>query len=348
MIRVLVVDDSALIRRTVTDILNSDEEIEVIDYAKTGAEAIKKIVQLKPDVITLDIEMPDIDGLTVLTYIMHEIPTPVVILSANVGPNNKNAIKALELGAIEVMAKPGGEISGDLKERAEEIIRKIKLASRVDIKMVKSVLGKITQQRTVNPGNKVLLDLKKIVVIGASTGGPKAIKEIVSYFPRDIPAAILIVQHMPPEFTRSFASRINWASEIKVKEAEDGDIIQPGCGYIAPGDYHMRVDVENYQAIIRLNQDPKVNNIRPSVTVLMDSVAKHFKERSIGVLLTGMGQDGVEGMRSIKNAGGITLAQDKDSCVVFGMPRVAIKEGIVDKIVPLSHLGFEIIKCTKA
>lgn len=346
MIRVLIVDDSALMRRRISDILRLDAEIEVLDCAKTGAEAIKKAVKMKPDVITLDLSMPDIDGLTALTYIMTEVPTPVVIVSANAVSGGPNALKALEIGAVGVVNKPSGEISLDIETVDQEIIDKVKKASKIDVKRVRAVFNKF---KNIAPAvhTKVSSGINNIVTIGSSTGGPKAIKEIVPYFSADIPAAFLFVQHMPAGFTRSMAERLNWLTKINIKEAEHGDIIKAGYGYIAPGDYHMVVEMKNHNPVICLNKDPKVNRVRPSITVLMDSVVKLFGKKTIGVLLTGMGQDGVAGMRNIKNAGGVTLAEDKSTCVVYGMPRVAIEAGIIDKVLPISHMGLEIIKHIK-
>lgn len=345
MIRVLVADDSALMRRKISDILKTDPQIEVIDFAKTGADAIKKVVQLKPDVITMDIEMPDIDGLTALTYIMNEIPTPVVIISAHIPPGSPNALKALELGAVEIVTKPSGEISVDIDTIDREIITKVKSASTVDVNRVRAVFDRL--RRMAPPVKKAPAGLDKIVAIGASTGGPKAIKEILPYFDADIPAAFLIVQHMPAGFTRSMAERLNWLTKIKIKEAEDGDVVRAGYGYVAPGDFHMVVEMQGEDVVIRLNTEAKVHSVRPSIDVMMNSVVKYFGSRTIGVLLTGMGQDGVEGLRNIKKENGITLAEDESSCVVFGMPRVAIEEGVVDKVAPLSHMGLEILKYIK-
>lgn len=342
MIKVLVVDDSALMRRKITDILESDKDIEVIDFAKTGADAIKKVVQLKPDVVTLDLEMPDIDGLTALTYIMNEFPTPVVIISANVAPGSANALKAVELGAVGTVLKPGGEISVDIQTISREIIYKVKAASAVDVNRVQAFFNRISRKPEAVKTQE--FRLKHIVAIGASTGGPKAIKEILPYLSAEAEAAFLIVQHMPAAFTKSMAERMDWIAKVRVKEAQDGDIIEQGKAYIAPGDFHMIVVMENNVPRIRLNNNPKVHSVRPSITVMMNSVAECFGKKTIGVLLTGMGQDGVEGMRSIKRVGGFTLAEDESSCVVFGMPRVAIQEGVVDKVVPIGHMGLEIMK----
>ncbi len=343
MIRVLVVDDSALMRRRISDILDSDEDIKVISTAKTGAEAIKKVAKLKPDVVTLDILMPDIDGLTALNYIMQEFPTPVVIISANAYLESQNAVKALELGAVGIIAKPGAkEISVDIGDVEQEIIETVKASSRVDVSRIQAIFKKVTRQPPLV--KKLFVDLDKVVAIGSSTGGPAAIKEILPYFSADISAAFLIVQHIPASMTKIMVERLNWITKIKVKEAEAGDIIQSGCAYFAPGEYHMVVEIRNGNPVISLTQEPPMHSVRPSVTVMMNSVAEVFGERSIGVLLTGMGQDGAEGMKSIKKAGGKTLAEDESTCVVFGMPRVAIKKGAVDKIVPLFHMGIEIIK----
>lgn len=343
MIRVLVADDSAFMRTRISRILNADEEIEVIASAKTGSDAIKKVVQLKPDVVTMDLEMPDIDGLTALAYIMNEVPTPVVIISAHVSPGNRNVTKAMELGAVEVVAKPSGEISLDIDTISDEIVKKVKSATKVNTKHIHAFLNKLTKS-SVQVEEKKATTFKKVVAIGASTGGPKAIKEILPYFSSDIDATFLIVQHMPAPFTKSMAERLNWSTKIKIKEAEDGDIIQAGYGYLAPGNYHMVVVEDNNQVVIRLNQGPKINNVRPSITVMMNSAAEVFGSKCIGVLLTGMGQDGVEGVRSIKRVGGETLAEDESTCVVFGMSRVAIEQEVIDRVIPLHHMGIEIMK----
>jgi two-component system chemotaxis response regulator CheB len=342
MIKVLVVDDSALMRKKIRDILEADPDIEVIDIAKTGADAIKKVVQLKPDVVTMDIEMPDIDGLTALTYIMNEAPTPVVIISANVQPGSANALKAVELGAVDTVQKPSGEISIDLEVLNTEILRKVKAASKIDVNRVQNFLNNLSRRS--RGFKKVESKIKHIVAIGASTGGPKAIKEILPYISAEAEAAYLIVQHMPAAFTKSMAERMDWIAKVKVKEAKEGDVIEQGVVYIAQGGYHMEVKMENDQPVIRLNSGPKVHSVRPSITVMMNSAAECFGNKVLGVLLTGMGSDGVEGLRSIKRAGGITFAEDESSCVVFGMPRVAIQEGVVDKVIPLNHMGIEIMK----
>ncbi|MBI4846859.1 MAG: chemotaxis response regulator protein-glutamate methylesterase [Candidatus Omnitrophica bacterium] len=343
MIRVLVVDNSAFMRRRISDILNTDKEIEVIDYAKTGSEAIKKVVQLKPDVITLDIDMPDIDGLTALQYIMSEIPTPVIIISAYAAPGSTNALKAVELGAVDIVSKPEGEISYNIDVLEKDILNKVKRASKVNVKQAQDVMNRLMMRRPAE-SEKVAASLKHLVVIGASTGGPRAIKEVLPYFSADVSASFLLVQHMPPDFTKSMAERLNWSTKIEIKEAEHGDVIKPGCGYLAPGNYHMVVGRNKDEAIICLHQGPKVSCVRPSITVTMNSAVEFFGNRVIGVLLTGMGSDGAEGLKNIKKAGGVTLAEDESTCVVYGMPRAAIEANVVDKVVPLFHMGIEIMK----
>ncbi|MFH1777660.1 MAG: chemotaxis response regulator protein-glutamate methylesterase [Candidatus Omnitrophota bacterium] len=345
IIRTLVVDDSALMRKKLSDILNADDEIKVIDTAKTGYEAIEKVKTLKPDVITLDIEMPDVDGLTALGYIMSEVPTPVIIVSAYALYGGKNAIKALELGAVDIVSKPSGDISLDIDKVGEDLIAKVKTAAKINISKIKEIFRKkIYRTREIKTMPHFF---KKVVVIGSSTGGPNALSEILPYFPAEIPATFLIVQHMPAEFTYLMAERLNWQSKISIKEAKDGDSLYAGQALIAPGGYHMLVEKDKVTeggGIVRINTSPPVCNVRPSANVLMDSVANIYRSNVIGVLLTGMGNDGAEGMSMIKKAGGKTIVQDKASSVVFGMPAAAIKKGIVDLIAPLSHIGIEIMK----
>ncbi|MCM8812696.1 MAG: chemotaxis response regulator protein-glutamate methylesterase [Candidatus Omnitrophica bacterium] len=349
MIRVLIVDDSALYRKMFADMLGSDSEIQVLEPAKSGEEAILKVVQLKPDVVTLDINMPEIDGLTVLQYIMGEFPTPVVVVSANTPPGSPTALKAMEFGAVDVIVKPAGEIA-DAAGLRRILVDKIKKARGVDVRRVRDVLQRISRTSAVRRSETqpaaAWQDIRRFVAIGASTGGPKAIKDLLPYFPADISAAFLIVQHMPAGFTKSLAERLNWVTKIKVKEAEDGDVVVAGHAFVAPGDYHMVVRCEGSAAVIRLTRDEPVHHVRPSVTVMMNSlVDAGFGNRIIGVILTGMGSDGIEGMQRIKAAGGRTFAEDESTCVVYGMPRAVIEAGVVDRVVGLPHMGMEVLKC---
>ncbi len=336
-IRVLIADDSAVMRKLLKDILGSEPDIKVVATAKNGVEAVKLVSELKIDVITMDIEMPKMDGLTALQHIMDKKPTPTIMLSAMDKRKADIVIKSLDHGAVDFISKTSGNLSLDIETIGQDIIQKVKMASEVNVK-------KISRPKIVKPlvyTRKKAHGKKKIIAIGASTGGPKAILEVLSLLPRDIPAGIIITQHMPEGFTKSFAERLNWQSSVEVKEAEDGDLILPGLALVAPGDYHMEI----IKGKIALNKKPKVNSMRPSADVMMSSAAKMHGKNVIGVLLTGMGADGAKGMKDIKDNGGKTIAQNEDSCVVFGMPREAIALDVVDKIVPLSDIALEILNC---
>ena len=335
-IRVLIADDSAVMRKLLKDILESEPDIKVVATAKNGAEAVELVSEIKIDVITMDIEMPKMDGLTALQHIMDKKPTPTIMLSAMDKRKADIVMKSLDHGAVDFISKTSGNLSLDIEKIGQDIIRKIRMAAEVNVK-------KISRPRIVKPllYTRKARGKNKIIAIGASTGGPKAILEVLSLLPRDIPAGIIITQHMPEGFTKSFAERLNWQSSVEVKEAEDGDLILPGLALVAPGDYHMEI----VGGKVALNRKPKVNSIRPSADIMMSSVAKIHGKNVIGVLLTGMGADGARGMKDIKDNGGKTIAQDKDSCVVFGMPKEAIALDAVDRIVPLSKIASEIMNC---
>lgn len=345
-IRVLIVEDSFLMRKIIFDILSSDPAFEVVDKARNGKEALEKIFALRPDVVTLDVNLPVLDGLAVLQEIMQKQPTRVIMLSAYTQQGAAATITALEMGALDFIAKPSGEISLDLHQLRDAILSKVKLAAEVDWE---SFL--VTLKLPVVPPPKVKpkpFEIKKLVVIGASTGGPRAILQIMQLIPADIPASFLIVQHMPEGFTLSFAERISWESGIKSKEAEDGDILLRGKAYVAPAGFHMVLDKiwdeEGNKLQIKLNQEPLVNFVRPSVSMTMNSAAEVFGSNVIGVILTGMGKDGLEGARRIKESGGFLIVQDKATSVVWGMPKVVIDEGLADSTLPLCDIPAEIIK----
>ena len=343
-IRVLVVDDSALMRRRVSDILNQDTQTKVIDTAKNGEEALKKLVDLKPDVITLDIEMPKMDGLVCLGYIMSEWPTPVVMVSAHTQYGGQATIRALEYGAVDFVGKPSGVVSLDITKVAYELVAKVKIAARVDVSKIKFKLSEGAKLKGGVPAGT----MEKLITIGASTGGPKALAEILPKLPADIRAGILVVQHMPEGFTKSMAEHLNWESQIHIKEAEEGDRIEPGRAYVAPGDFHMIVERKDLKGdIIRLKKDPPELGTRPAINVTMRSVAPIYGKRNIGIVLTGMGTDGTDGLRMIRNFGGHTLAEHESTCIVYGMPRSAVEEGVVDKVVPLPLMAGAITKLAK-
>ena len=348
-IRVLIVEDSFLMQKIISDIISSDSRFEVIDKARNGKEALDKVFTLRPDVVTLDVNLPVLDGLSVLEKIMQKQPTRVIMLSAYTRQGAVATIKALELGAIDFIAKPSGEISVNLYKLKEEIISKIKMASEVDLEAYLSSLRRpVILKPELRPE---FLEIKKLVVIGASTGGPRAILQIMQEIPADIPASFLIVQHMPEGFTLSFAERISWESRIKAKEAEEGDIILRSKAYVAPAGSHMVVkkfwDEAGNKLKISLNQDPPVNFVRPSISVTMNSAIEIFSPNVMGVILTGMGKDGLEGARKLKQNGGFLIAQDEKSSVVWGMPKAVVDDGLADCVLPLSEIAAAIIKNIK-
>lgn len=346
--RVLVVDDSALMRMMISDILNSEKGIEVVATAKDGEDGIKKVTELKPDVITLDVEMPRLDGLQTLGYIMSEIPTPVVMVSAYTQKGAEATLRALEYGAVDFVSKPSGPISGDINTVGDELIAKVKTAATVDLDNLQFIRPKKVSEDYIKSRPQKAVPAVKVVAIGASTGGPRALGQILPQLDPDIAAGLLIVQHIPRGFTKAFASRLDSESKIDIKEARVGDEIEPGKALIAPSDYHMTVKRKGIgkdtTGVISLNQDPPVYGLRPTVDAMMLSVAEVYGDKTVAVILTGMGSDGAKGMKAIKENKGRTIAQDKDTCVVYGMPKAAVKEGVVDKITPLNKIAEEIMK----
>ena len=337
-VKIVVVDDSFLMRKIITDAINSDPALEVVYKAKNGSEGLQKILELKPDIVTLDINLPIMDGLTVLKEIMRKQPTKVIMLSAYTREGATDTIKALELGAIDFIAKPSGEISLDIYKLKDEIVSKIKLAAKIkEDKFLSSAA------ESAHPKEKALA-IKKLVIIGASTGGPKAVLEIMQNIPGDIPAAFLIVQHMPTGFTTTFAERVAWQSKVKAKEAENGDILSAGKAWIAPAGYHLVLEPEKNNFRIRLNQDALVNFVRPAADVTMFSAAECFGKNIVAVVLTGMGKDGLEGSRKINEAGGTIIVQDEATSVVWGMPGAIYEAGLANKILPVGKIAEAIVR----
>ncbi len=347
-IKILVVDDSAFMRKVITDMIESDHQMEVVGVARNGEDAISKIKLLKPDVVTLDIEMPKMDGLTALRTIMSEMPLPVIMLSSLTKKGAEETLKALDLGAFDFITKPSSLIKVSAPEVKNELIEKIQIASRTKVKALKSpkTYPEATQREVpVQPSNISTNNrFKKIVAIGTSTGGPRALQDVIPYIPGDISASIVIVQHMPPGFTKSLAERLDSMSQIHVKEAENGDIMKQGWAYLAPGDQHLKVTKQNGQFVIKLDNSDRVSGHRPSVDAMMESIVEMNHKNVIGVIMTGMGADGAQGMKKIKDSGGFVIAQDEESCIVFGMPKIAIKLDAVDKVVGLSNIANEIVK----
>ncbi len=341
MIKVLIVDDSALIRKILTDILSSDKEISVVGTARNGQEALEKIEILKPDIVTLDIEMPLMDGLTTLKHIVSKHKLPVIMISSLTSEGAELTLKALDEGAVDFLPKPTNVFSLSQSDIKREIVEKVKAGAKSKFYIRETI--KKPNLTKVDRTNTKHGEFKTIVAIGTSTGGPRALQSLIPELPSNIDASILIVQHMPPKFTKSLAERLNSISNIKIKEAEDGDVLSRGCGYIAPGDYHMTVVEEGNNLVIRLNQEPQVMGLRPTVDKMMESLAKINCYSKIGVILTGMGSDGTNGIIKMRQSGSYTIAQDEGTSVVFGMPKSAIATNCIDIILPLEKIANKII-----
>ena len=337
-IRVLIVDDSAIVRKIFSEELSKFPDIEVVGTAPDPFVARDKIVRLKPDVITLDIEMPRMDGLTFLKKLMRHYPMPVIIVSSLTPKGGRLTLEAMDIGAVEVIGKPGGSYTvGDMSAQLAE---KIRAASNV--RMVK----KDSSEESASASSKMIKALAKtsdkIIAIGASTGGTEALKTILTGMPPNSPG-ILIVQHMPAKFTTAFAERLNGLCRIRVKEALNDDFVSSGTALIAPGNYHMILRRSGARYYVEVKDGPMVHHQRPSVDILFKSTAQYAGPNSIGVILTGMGSDGAEGLLEMKRSGAKTIAQDEKSCVVFGMPKEAIKLGAVDMVVSLNQMTEKII-----
>lgn len=333
-IKVLVVDDSALIRSLLTEIINSQSDMEVVGAAPDPLIARDMIKQLNPDVLTLDVEMPKMDGLDFLERLMRLRPMPVLMVSTLTERGSEITLRALELGAIDFVTKPKMSISSGMREYTEEIADKIRAASCARIKQLSKTNPNVAAPVQIkNP----LISSEKLMIIGASTGGTEAVKSFLMQMPSDCPG-ILITQHMPPGFTKSFADRLNTVCKITVVEAKGGERILPGYAYIAPGDKHMELARSGANYVTRLHDGPPVSRHKPSVDVLFDSAAQSAGKNAIGIIMTGMGKDGAAGMAKMKAAGSYNYAQNEASCVVYGMPKEAVLHGGVHEEVHLNDL----------
>jgi two-component system chemotaxis response regulator CheB len=336
-IRVLIVDDSALMRKVLTALLSRDRAIEVVGTAPDPYIARDKIKALNPDVLTLDVEMPRMDGLTFLEKLMAAHPMPVLMVSSLTEAGCETTLRALELGAVDFFTKPKIDLREGIEEQAQILIDKVKAAARARVQGRSPGSGTGRTKRMVLGSSAMIKTTDTIIAIGASTGGTEAIREFLEVLPPDTPP-IIITQHMPEKFTKAFANRLNTICQITVKEAEQGDGVIRGRALIAPGGYHMVLVRDGARYHVTVNQDPPVNRHRPSVDVMFQSAADYAGANCIGIILTGMGADGASGMAAMKQAGAFTIAQDEASCVVFGMPKEAIKAGGVDKVLPLSEI----------
>ena len=339
-IKVLVVDDSALMRKMVGDIISTTPGLELAGTANDGLECLAQVNRLQPDVVTLDIEMPNMDGLQALARLMTEHPVAVLILSAHAVEGAEATLLALELGAVDFITKPSGSISLDIEKVRLQLVEKIIMAAGVDLKKLKNQRG--IKHEPAPAKFPAKSQGQKIVAIGSSTGGTRALAEIIPRLPGNLNAGIILVQHMPVGFTKSLADRLSSRSRIMVQEAKPGDMIKPGLALMAPADYHLTVDETGQR--VQLNQDHPRFGVRPSVDVTMESLAASSKLSLVGVILTGMGHDGAQGIAAIKRRGGHTIAEDRSTCVVFGMPKSAIETGMVDLVLPLDQIPQAIIE----
>lgn len=347
-IRVLVVDDSAFMRKALTRMLASDPMIKVVDTASDGREGYEKTRLLRPDVVTLDVKMPGMDGLSALRMIMSDCPTPVLMLSSLTAEGGEVTLRALDIGAVDFIDKSSARSAMDILSIAGELISKVKAIAGIDAgKMVRkgppAAASEEPAPATSAPAASAVRGGYDVLAIGTSTGGPPALQLILSHMPRELPVPVLVVQHMPPGFTASLAKRLDSLSSLMVFEASDGDIAEPGSCLIAPSGLHMSLDRDKRGLFVRLSKSPDGLLHRPSVDVLMDSVAKTAGARSLAVILTGMGSDGAKGMKAVHDSGGATIAQDESTCVVYGMPKVAVELGGVDRSMPLDRIPAAII-----
>ncbi|RFU71306.1 chemotaxis response regulator protein-glutamate methylesterase [Peribacillus saganii] len=360
-IRVLVVEDSAFMRKLITEFLSESSQIEVIGTARNGQEAIKKVKNESPDVITMDIEMPLMTGIEALKIIMNENPTPIIMLSSLTSEGAENTTLAMQYGAFDFIAKPSGSISFDLHKVKDELIEKVVAASRVNVERLQnktnnteSALSDLSSYSTIGSLNKRIITKipakkgdsgKKIICIGTSTGGPRALQQVLTALPSDIGAPILVVQHMPAGFTKSLASRLDSLSEIRVKEAEAGEIIQNGTAYIAPGGFHLKVKKVGMSLAVDIDQSEIRNGHRPSVDVMFESISNLSDYMKIAVIMTGMGADGSKGLVELKRKGLVkAIAESQETSIVFGMPKAAISTTMVDSVENVQDIAAAIVK----
>jgi two-component system chemotaxis response regulator CheB len=341
IINVVVIDDSAFMRKSISLMLESDPGIKVVATARDGQDGINKIREFRPDIVTLDIEMPVMDGLSALRIIMKEIPLPVIMISSLTSEGTQATLDALNLGAVDFIPKELSYVSVDIKKIREELISKVKAIVRSRpprLRLVGAPLRPLDPGQSrwgipVGAGNEL-----KAVVLAVSTGGPYALLQTIPKLPVDFPLGIAVVQHMPPRFTKSLAERLDSLSSLNVKEAEDGDILKPGVVLLAPGGRHLTFRRRGGCVAATIGSEPANSVYKPCADVMMTSAVEAFNGPLLGIIMTGMGKDGLEGLRRIKQKGGFVIAQDEDSCVVYGMPRAAVEAGVADAVLPLAEI----------
>lgn len=340
-IRLLIVDDSAVIRKLLEKIFSSAPDIEVVGTAADPYIARDKLVALKPDVMTLDVEMPRMDGISFLEKVMQHFPTRTIIFSSLAKTGSETYLRALEAGAIEILEKPSIDVSQSLEALGASIVEKVRAVARARINPVKKIVPASGPVKKVAP-SAMARTTHQLVAVASSTGGTEALKVFLSGMPSDIPGT-LIVQHMPPGFTKSFAENLNQMFPFEVKEAQDGDQVVPGRVLIAPGNFHMEITRSGAFYYVKLHQGPALHSVRPAADYMMKSVAKYVGKNALGVVLTGMGKDGAEGLLEMKNAGAYTVVQNEETCVVYGMPGAAVALGAADKIMPLDKIAGDLM-----
>lgn len=342
-IRVLIVDDSSIIRSLLARFLSSDPGIEVVGSAPDPFVARDMLIELKPDVMTLDVEMPKMDGITFLEKVMSSFPTRTLIISSLSVAGSETTLRAFEVGAIDVMAKPAIDVLRNMETIRNDIIQKVKAVSQAKIqKHTVSPLLK-TLKKTINKDNIALAKTThSVLAIASSTGGTEALKKVLTELPSDLPGTV-VVQHLPPSFTKIFSANLGKICPFEVKEAAEGDKVIPGRVLIAPGDFHIELSRSGAYYYVTLNKNPHLHGVRPAADILMKSVARVAGANALGLILTGMGKDGADGLLAMKKAGSYNIAQDEESCVVFGMPKAAIELRAIDKILPLSHIARNLV-----
>ncbi|MGD1046620.1 MAG: chemotaxis response regulator protein-glutamate methylesterase [Bacteroidota bacterium] len=357
LIKVIIIDDSAFMRKSLTLMLESDKEICVIATARDGNEGIDKISKLKPDIVTLDIEMPGMDGLTALKIIMEQMPVPVLMVSSLTTESAQSTMQAFDLGAVDFISKDLASISTNIKNIKGELIDKIKQIARSRLIQTRFRMRRLVQssregKRQIKPAMRPVsfervASKLQAVVIGISTGGPEVLHKLIPQIPVHFPLGIAIVQHMPPHFTRSLADRLNNISKVYVKEAEHGEVFEPGKVMIAPGGRQMTFCNDGPYVLTKISDEPINALYRPSVDIMIKSAVATFNGPLLGVIMTGMGRDGVEGLKRIKSKGGYVIAQDEESCIVYGMPQAALEEGVVDSMASLENISLAFNQLTK-